>query len=271
MGGFFSDPRLPAQRRPSFGGDDASLRQRREEERHALLRRRGGAAAIAATSVAPSSSNTGAGTGPIGQLPPKQHSPLFDLFRNNLKKREGGFVNDPTDPGGPTLKGISQQFLDEYRKENPKLSLPSRSRNLTDQQIDFIFRDAFFDKPHIDKLANVAGLKDSSVRLAEQIFDAGVLHDPTDAGRWLQASLQKHLGIDLRERFDNGKHDFDGIVGPKTRAAVAQAVDAGIISIISDEVVDQRTAYMRALSNFTGNSGGWLKRAGSFRFKGAGF
>ena len=167
------------------------------------------------------------------------------------------------------MKGISQQLLNSYRQKNPNLNLPLQTKNLSDQQVTYIFRDEFFDRPNIGKLANTVKLNASKVRLAEQIFDSGVLHGVSDAGRWLQQSLDSHLGTDLRLRADGGTKKYDGIIGTKTRAAVARAVREGKIAIVNDDVVARRIEYILSLSveelEEFGES--WLRRANLFRIK----
>ncbi len=193
-------------------------------------------------------------------------SQLFNQMRENLKNREGGFSDDKKDPGGPTMKGISKKFLEQYNKQHPEDGLPDDPAQLSDQQITDLFRDEFFDLPKIEELDKVPGLKDAAPRLAEQIFDAGVLHGVPNAGTWLQKSLDKHLGTDLRTEED-GEKFYDGDIGPDTRAAVERAIKEGKIGDVNDTVVDMRLDLMRKQLDFETFKPGWEARANSFRMR----
>ena len=189
---------------------------------------------------------------------------LFDLYRENLRAREGGFVDHPQDVGGPTQKGISKGLLDELRKQRPDWDLPTDVQDLSEDQITKIFREEFFNRLKVEKVANVPGMLERAPQLPEQLFDAGVLHGPEVAGRLLQQSLDDILGTDLREPGKNGKLAYDGNVGPKTRDALARAIREGKIAAVNDEMVDKRLDFMRRQPKFK-NFPGWVPRAESFR------
>ena len=135
---------------------------------------------------------------------------------------------------------------------------------MIEEQINRIFREEFFDRPKIDKVARIPGLMDEAPQLPEQLFDTGVLHGSDTAGRLVQQSLDEVLGTDLRETDESGDKVYDGNVGPKTRAAIAQAVREGKIQEVNDRMVDKRIEVMRSnpkLSFFPG----WIPRAEGFR------
>lgn len=170
----------------------------------------------------------------------KSDDESFKEFRENLKPREGGYVDDKSDKGGPTYQGFSSKFLKQLKRDKAYQHLPDDVRDITDTQRDQIFRTEFYDKPKIRKLADVPGLKQADPRFAEHIFDAGFQHGPARAGKWLQRALDEELGTDLRTKAEDGVRDYDGNIGPKTRAAVERAVAEGKISAVSDKIVDFR-------------------------------
>ena len=135
---------------------------------------------------------------------------------------------------------------------------------MIEEQINRIFREEFFDRPKIDKVAEIPGLMDEAPQLPEQLFDTGVLHGSDTAGRLLQQSLDEVLGTDLKITDESGDKVYDGNVGPETRAAIAQAVREGKIQEVNDRMVDKRIEYMKSLPNFLGNPG-WPERAEGFR------
>ncbi len=193
-------------------------------------------------------------------------NPNFTRFRQSLKQWEGGFANRSliVDPGGPTQKGISQKFLNDLNKQHPKWGLPKASKNLTDAQIDGIYRKEFFDKPNIQKVVDIPGLQQQAPKLAGQLFDSGVLHGTAQAGKLLQQSLDQVLGTDLKVTDDQGRKFYDGIVGSGTRAVIGQAVRNGKAPAVNDLMVSKRVALMRTLSNFPANPN-WMSRAESFK------
>src|SRR3546814_2146113 len=79
-------------------------------------------------------------------------------------------------------------------------------------------------------------------QLPDQIFDVGVLHGSRFAGRIVQEAIFEVMGTDLRV-MKNGKLDYDGIIGPATRSALAQAVAAGRIR--SEEHTSELQSLMR--------------------------
>ena len=158
------------------------------------------------------------------------------------------------------MKGVSQKTLDEIRQKYPQWQLPKDAQNLTDQQIDGIYRYEYFDSPKLDKLAAIPGMDN---RLVRQVFDAGVQHSTVRAGRWLQQALDDTLGTNLKTKDKNGVLRYDGIIGPQTRAALTKAVQTGKWKNVNNAVVQRRVAFMRSLPNAAANPG-WIKRANSF-------
>ncbi|GAB6052287.1 hypothetical protein JCM17960_11070 [Magnetospira thiophila] len=142
--------------------------------------------------------------------------------------------------------------------------MPQQSKNLSDAQIDNIYRIEYFDRPQIAKLAQVPGLQQAAPQLAEHVFEAGVLHGPEDAGKWLQQSIDEVMSTDLRVTDRNGNKVYDGIIGSGTRRMVEQAVKAGKIKEINNRIVSKRLAYMKTLPEFKFNNKGWSTRAQTF-------
>ncbi len=192
---------------------------------------------------------------------------FFRAFREGLEAREGGFVNNPKDPGGPTQKGMSQRTLDELRQRPEWGHLPAKSKDLSDGQIENIFRKEFFEQPKVDKLTRIPGLMSKTPKLAEQVFDTGILNSPKKAGVFLQRALDETMGTNLRE-FDPDEPDegtYDGNIGPKTREVLARAVEQGKADEVNDRMIKWRKDHFRTLEKFGDFGRGWLARAESFR------
>lgn len=190
---------------------------------------------------------------------------LFKQYRHNLKRWEGAYSDRKVDPGGPTQKGMSQKQLDKLRAKSKWEHLPAHSKDLTDAQIDRIFREEYFDRLRIAKLEAVPGLSGSAPKLSEQTFDISILHGVKIAGLWLQKSLDDVFGTDLRIS-EEGKMYYDGNIGPATRKAVEQAVRSGNIRQVNNAIANRRLKWMRASPLLVDNPG-WIPRAEYFKME----
>ena len=109
-------------------------------------------------------------------------------------KHEGGYVNDPTDPGGETNFGIS-------RRSYPDLDI----RNLTREQAIEIYRQDFWERWGYDRIRDLA--------VATKVFDMAVNMGPKRA----HTLLQQALGL------IGSPVVVDGILGPQTLKATNEA------------------------------------------------
>lgn len=189
---------------------------------------------------------------------------LYDGLLRRFWHEEGGVANRPksADDGGPTKKGLSQEFLLAYKKKHRDDDLPNDPRELSDGQVSRILREEFFDGTHMDKFARIPGLMADAPQLVHQMFDASAQHGATDFGKWLQRALASS-GFNPRRV---GEAEFDGIVGPATRNALERAVKQGRAKDINNKIVDQRIEYMKTREKFPQNPG-WLPRAERLRIE----
>nr|WP_284701212.1 glycosyl hydrolase 108 family protein [Rhodoplanes tepidamans] len=150
---------------------------------------------------------------------------------------EGGYSNHPSDPGGPTNKGIIQRVYDGYRKAE---GLEPRSvRELTKAELTDIYRRQYWDKVQADRLP--AGVD-------FVMFDSAVNSGPSQATKWLQRAL--------------GSVQVDGELGEATIAA-AQAHpdhDALIAGVLS-----RRLGMLQNLRTWSVFGVGWGRRVASVR------
>lgn len=115
---------------------------------------------------------------------------------------EGGYSNDPSDPGGETNHGITVQVARDAGYAGPMRDLPKE----TAQQI---YIRGYVDQPHFRQVVAM------SPAVGQKLIDAGINAGTTRAARWFQQSLN-HLS--------RGGADFpavvaDGQIGPKSLAA----------------------------------------------------
>jgi lysozyme family protein len=73
---------------------------------------------------------------------------------------EGGYVNNPNDPGGATMKGVTQATYDGYLKTQGLKSKPVKS--ITDDELHAIYYKNFWQK---------AGCDNFTPKVATAIFD----------------------------------------------------------------------------------------------------
>ena len=87
----------------------------------------------------------------------------FNSFFPTLLKHEGGYVDDPVDPGGATNKGVT---LATFRQCVQSLlgieSTLANLRALTDAQAGTIYKALYWDKIRGDQIASVIAASDLS-------------------------------------------------------------------------------------------------------------
>lgn len=170
--------------------------------------------------------------------------------------REGGFVDDPDDPGGATNHGVT---IGTLRRLGIDLTGDGRVttddvRALTRDRAARIYVDHYFRGPHLDQLPPV---------LHASVFDMQV-----NAGAHAVRLLQRMV-----TRMGHPCTD-DGVIGPRTIAA-ARAAAAAAPAHIADAYGIERRNYYYALADARpasrkyarrkdGGKGGWITRAEEF-------
>ncbi|MDZ7909358.1 MAG: holin-associated N-acetylmuramidase [Gemmobacter sp.] len=170
--------------------------------------------------------------------------------------REGGYVNDPADPGGATKYGVtihSMRRLGLDLDGNGRVNTADVRRLTRAQAVEIFLRD-YYEKP------GIAGLPEA---VQPPVFDMQV-NAGANAVKILQRMLTQ-LGWPLVD---------DGMIGPKTRAAADQA-EAALEGGLADEYGSARRDYYYALADArpasrkyvlsrAGGKGGWITRAEAF-------
>lgn len=75
-------------------------------------------------------------------------SETIDQMIGHILEHEGGFTDNPNDPGGPTNCGISLRFLQSV---NPRATIED-IRNMTPTEAAGLYKRYFFQQPHFDTL-----------------------------------------------------------------------------------------------------------------------
>jgi len=124
-----------------------------------------------------------------------------------IMERGGGFVNDPKDPGGATKYGISLRFL---KTIDPAMADLDEDGDI---DVDDIFAMTMETARtfYMERFYTPMGIGRYPAPLGAAMLDTGVNMGKAAAGRILQQALNQS-GAELA---------VDGIVGPKTRTALA--------------------------------------------------
>ncbi len=170
--------------------------------------------------------------------------------------REGGYVNDPDDPGGATNFGVT---IHTMRRLGLDLDHDGSIgvadvKALTRAQAVEIFIQHYFERPLIGELP---------VPLQPSVFDMYV-NAGGNAIRILQ-QLLREMGINV---------SVDGVLGPQSIAATRQAMNAAPDHLVDAfgiarrnyyfRLADRRPASRKYARTRAGGKGGWIKRAEEF-------
>jgi lysozyme family protein len=142
---------------------------------------------------------------------------------------EGGYVNHPKDPGGPTNLGITQATLSRYLGRNATIK---DVRALTRAAVQPIYKRFFWDVLRCDDLPG-------GVDLA--VYDFGVNSGTSRAARYLQSVV----GVTQ-----------DGQIGPATIAACNKYSAEEIVK----RLVAKRRGFLMGLKTWRTFGKGWNRR-----------
>jgi lysozyme family protein len=162
----------------------------------------------------------------------------FDTCLAFTLRAEGGYVDDPADPGGVTNMGIT---LATFRQWSDDAELgPAQVQDMTERTARAIYRSLYWNPLRADALP--AGVDLS-------VFDMGV-----NAGIWGSARLlQRAIGFTGDE--------VDGCIGPETLGAAATCDPRSLVN----DLADRQAAYYRSLAEFPTFGAGWLNRTDARR------
>ena len=145
-------------------------------------------------------------------------------------KHEGGFSNHPKDPGGATMRGVTQAVYDDYRTNHS--AVKQSVAKIEERELQAIYRQQYWDKVWGDLLP-------SGVDYA--VFDFAVNSGVKRAAEY----LQRVAGVTP-----------DGQIGNVTLAAV-KAKDA---EMVVNKLCDNRLAFLKRLSTWGTFGKGWENR-----------
>jgi lysozyme family protein len=170
--------------------------------------------------------------------------------------REGGYVNDPDDPGGATNHGVTIHTLRQLGLDLDGDGTVNTAdvRALSRDQAIEIFVRHYFDAP---------GLAALPACLQASVFDMQV-NAGAQAIRVLQRLLVK-MGYEVA---------VDGVMGPQTVAAARDAASPDGALLRDAYAIERREYYFRLADRRpasrkyartrAGGKGGWIRRAEEF-------
>lgn len=182
--------------------------------------------------------------------------PSVSAIADAIIAREGGYVNDPDDPGGATKYGVTVHTLRRLGLDltgDGQVTAADVQR-LTRDRARAIFLREYYRGPGIDRLPSP---------LQASVFDMQV-NAGGQAVRLLQGLVGK-MGFATA---------VDGVIGPETQAAVARAAKAAPDHIVDAygierrnyyyALADRRVASRKYARRRDGGKGGWIRRAEEF-------
>ena len=178
-----------------------------------------------------------------------------ESLARDIVRREGGFVNDPDDPGGATNFGVTLATLRSLRQDLGGGAVGVEDlRALTAEEAVAIYVRHYYETPRLDLLPEP---------LRASVFDMQV-NAGANAVKILQRLLAA-LGLPTRD---------DGVIGPGTARAAAKALAMAPDHLADAYGIARRNHYYRlgdlrpASRKFArardGGKGGWITRAEEF-------
>jgi len=171
-------------------------------------------------------------------------------------RREGGYVNDPDDPGGATKYGVTigtMRRLNIDKNGDRRVSVAD-VKALTPGDAAEIYERFYFERPRIDELPGP---------LQATVYDMQV-----NAG----ANAVKILQRLLREFQE--PVTVDGALGPQSIQAAHRVYDKAGVYLVDAYGIARRNYYFRLADRRrasrkyakarNGGKGGWIKRAEEF-------
>lgn len=157
---------------------------------------------------------------------------MTDNFKECLDlvlKSEGGYVNNPADPGGMTNLGVTKRVWEEYTGHEAD---EKEMRSLTPEKVAPLYEQKYWRPCYGEVLPR---------GLDFVVFSMGVNAGPGRSVKLLQSAIECVP---------------DGVIGPRTRELISSSNSATLINKFSES----RREYYRALKTFPIFGKGWLSR-----------
>lgn len=169
-----------------------------------------------------------------------------DELIDDILRREGGFVDHPSDRGGPTKFGVTQKTLSAWLGRPVSVD---EVRNMEESTAREIYERDYYTGPRIDTLPE---------EIRPLVFDCAVNHGPRQAIKFVQRVINL-AGF--------GPVAVDGALGPKTREA-ARTAQAEMGCLFNNAILEERRNFYRMIVARDQSQevflAGWMNRAKEF-------
>lgn len=149
---------------------------------------------------------------------------------------EGGYVDNPADPGGATNLGCTKAVWEQYVGHSVT---KDDIKNLTKADVKPLYKKRYWDAIHGDALPS---------GLDYCIFDCAINSGVNRASKF----IQEIVGVSV-----------DGAIGNNTIAAITQINPITLIN----EYSDKRQSFLESLKTFATFGKGWTQRVKDVRIK----
>lgn len=158
----------------------------------------------------------------------------FSRSLSLVLKSEGGWSDNPADPGGATMKGVT---IATFRRYIDPKATKDDLRHITDAQLAKVYREQYWNAISGDDLPD--GVDYATM-------DFAVNSGPGRAARYLQSVVGAPM---------------DGAIGQATLDAVAKMP----VGVVIDRLCDARLAFLKSLGTWGTFGKGWGARVASVR------
>ena len=157
----------------------------------------------------------------------------FAAYFPGLLKQEGGYVNNPHDPGGITNLGVTKRVWEDWTN---RAVGEAEMRALKPADVAPLYRVSYWNGIDGDKLP---------AALAACVFDFAVNSGVSRAARYLQEIVGAAQ---------------DGHIGPGTLAALDKFLTTHSVAEAVRQYANARRAFYKSLPTFPHFGKGWLRR-----------
>lgn len=160
---------------------------------------------------------------------------------------EGGYVNDPLDPGGETKYGITEKIAREYGYQGEMKNLPLETALN-------IYNTLYVEEPNFDSFIEI------NPAVAHKLIDAGINVGTVRVAVW----LQQILNIYSKNGSEYPIISVDGIIGKKTidayRAFENKRGKVKACTLILKALDSYQTQYYMSLTRYNNYLIGWMDK-----------
>lgn len=174
----------------------------------------------------------------------------YSVIMQHVAFHEGGYVNNPKDPGGATNKGVIQRVYDSYRRAKGQLARNVKVIDPT--EVAEIYRTRYWNLINGGKLPS---------GIDYCVMDGAVNSGVSQSGKWLQRAINQ-------QKTNQSAINIDGEIGPTT----IDRSDDYNPEVLIDAICDERLTFMKVIRHKKTNAllwatfgPGWLNRIEGYK------